>query len=302
MEEYQEMREGCQSLGWWMRRPTGFADDSLNDYYATVVGLPVLRQGGTATLFWAGEDLVFEIKTGDDPGLEFAGLGSAHLLPIFRSYELSATCARFTQAGYHVCREESSEYARTIWFVGEDNMPIGFEQRSAGSPFAADAEALRRWNSGETTRLPGVESLAPELQYLSRVRRRVADLDRAAEFYRNIAGFDSVGTDGPALVFSMGDTVLLELIPGGTARPVPTDRAEYPDTFISRIHGFDDYADRLTADGVTWVGEQIRYSTGSNLAYFADPEGLPIGIESRTLWGNYPEDVEAERRWARLTT
>jgi catechol 2,3-dioxygenase-like lactoylglutathione lyase family enzyme len=180
-------------------------------------------------------------------------------------------------------------------------MPIGFEQRSASSPLAADTEALRRWNSGDTTTLSGVGPLAPELQYLSRVRRRVADLDRAAAFYRDIVGFDSVGTDGAALVFSMGDTVLLELIPGGAARPTPASRAERPDSFISRIHGFDEYVERLTADGVTWVGEQIRYSTGSNLAYFADPEGLPVGIESRTLWGNYPDDIEAERRWARLT-
>ena len=25
---------------------------------------------------------------------------------------------------------------------------------------------------------------------------------------------------------------------------------------------------------------------------------MPIGVESRTLWGNYPDDLEAERRWA----
>lgn len=300
------MRDGYQSLGWWMRRPTGFADPvdgrgALNDYYTRVVGLPLLRQGGLASLFWAGEDLVFEIKTGDDP----APLDPAPLLPIFRSHDLAATCARFARAGYAVESEEVTEHATTVWLRGEDRMPLGFEQRSERSPFAADSEALRRWRAGAPT-LDGCAPLAPELQYLSRARRRVADLPAAVAFYRDVVGLDPVGTDGSvedgAQVLSLGDTVLLELVPGGVARPAPADRSELPDTFISRIHGFAPYVDGLTADGVTWVGEQIHYETGPKLAYFADPEGLPIGVESRTLWGSYPDDVEAERRWALINS
>ncbi len=287
------MRDGYQSLGWWMRRPAGFGAYALDDYYTRVVGLPLLRQGGLASLFWAGEDLVFEIKTGDDP----EPVDPAPLLPIFRSHDLPATCARFARAGYAPESEETTGHATTVWFRGADRMLLGFEQRSERSPFAADAEALRRRRAGAPT-LDGCAPLAPELQYLSRVRRRVADLPAALAFYRDVVGLDPVGTDGPAQVLSLGDTVLLELVSGGVARPVPADRSELPDAVISRIHGFVPYVDGLTADGVTWIGEQIHYETGSKLAYFADPEGLPVGVESRTLWGNYPDDVEAERRWA----
>ena len=138
-----------------MRRPTGFAGYSLDGYYTDVVGLPVLRRGGGATLFWAGEDLVFEIKGDDDPIPEPDPIESRALLPIFRSYDLEATAARFAAAGYAVEREELTPHVRTLWFRGPDGMPIGFEQRERDSPFAADAEALRRWEAGEATPLEG---------------------------------------------------------------------------------------------------------------------------------------------------
>ena len=235
---------------------------------------------------------MFEIKGDDDPIPEPDPIESRALLPIFRSYDLEATAARFAAAGYAVEREELTPHVRTLWFRGPDGMPIGFEQRERDSPFAADAEALRRWEAGEATPLEGASSLAGELQYLSRARRRVSDLERAAAFYLDVAGFDAVGTEDDAVVFSMGDTVLLELRPGGSRRPLPKDRSEVAEAFIGRIHGFDSYIDELNSAGATWIGEQIRYSTGSNLAYFADPDGMPIGVESRTLWGNYPDDLK----------
>lgn len=295
------MRAGYQSLGWWVRRPPGVAAYALDEYYTQVVGLPLLRQGGSASLFWAGEDLVYEIMGDDDPAPADTTHDGAQLLPIFRSHDLVATVRRFEAAGYPIEAEEICAYATTVWIRGADRLLLGFEERRDDSPFDADVEALRRWRTGTATRLDGVASLAPELQYLSRIRRRVEDPAAVGAFYRDVLGFDVVGTDAGAQVFSLGDTVLLEVLPGGTARALPTDRNQLHDTFVSRIHGFVPYVEALTAAGVDWVGEQFHFDIGAKLAYFADPEGMVIGVQSRTLEGNYAEDLEAERRWAKVS-
>jgi catechol 2,3-dioxygenase-like lactoylglutathione lyase family enzyme len=284
-----------------MRRPTGFTDAEILPYYTDVVGLPLMRVGPAVSLLWAGEDLVFEIKTEDDPGTEATDLATAQLLPVFRSYDLAATRARFAAAGYEQVTEQRTEHSSRLWVTGPDRLLLGFEQRDEDSPFEADAEALRRWRSGSGTVLPGNGPLPDELQYLSRARRQVADLEAARAFYRDVVGLDEVGEESGAAVFAMGDTVLLELAPGGASRPLPSNRTELPDSFILRVHGFFESVDARTQAGAVWVGDQIHYETGSKLAYFADPEGLLVGIEHRTLWGSYAEDVEAERRWALQT-
>ena len=290
------MRAGFQSCGYWMRRPTGFEQSGIVSYYTDVIGLPLMRVGPDVSLLWAGEDIVFEVKTGDNPGMRDVTPDVAPLLPILRSYDLARTRARLERAGRSDFVEERTRFGQRLWVVGPDGLAMGFEQRTEDSPFEADEEALRRWRFGPN-KLDGVPALPAELQYLSRARRRVADLDRACRFYRDVAGFEEVGTDGDAVLFSLGDTVLLEIVAGGTAQPTPSNRTEIVDAFIMRAHGFDDVVDALTAAGAPWVGEQIRYDTGSNLAYFGDPEGIVVGFEERSSYGDYVDDIEAQRRW-----
>lgn len=290
------MRANFQSLGYWMRRSTGFTDAELVPYYTDVVGLPLMRVGPDVSLLWGGEDIVFEIKTQDEPGMEGSAWPDAPLLPIFRTHDLDATRDRFTQAGITGFVNDATDFSERIWVRGPDGLLVGFESRDPLSPFAADVEALRRWQDGVPS-LAGVPALPAELQYLSRVRRAVSDVDRAANFYRDVVGLNEVGRESDAILFGLGDTVMLELVPGGRARPTPHNRMELIDSFIFRVHGFDECVAQLSKDGAEWVGEQIRYSTGSNLAYFADPEGGVIGIEERSSYGDYPDDIESARRW-----
>jgi catechol-2,3-dioxygenase len=284
-----------------MRRTTGFDQADIVPYYTDVVGLPLMRVGPDVSLLWAGEDIVFEIKTRDEPGRRDAALDVAPLLPIFRSHDLALTRARFERAGHTAFSEDATDFARRLWVVGPDGLSVGFEQISEQSPFEADQIALQRWLSGPPG-LDGVAALPPDLQYLSRVRRRVADVERMRAFYRDVAGFDEVGTDGDTVLFSLGDTVLLELVGQGNVQPTPSNRVELIDSFIMRSHDFDDCVAALSADGATWVGEQIRYETGSNLAYFGDPEGLVVGFEERSDYGEYVDDIEANRRWQARTS
>ena len=295
------MRTEFQSCGYWMRRPTGFTQAEIVPYYSDVIGLPVMRTGPDVSLLWAGEDIVFEVKTADEPGIDGSPLAVAPLLPLFRSHDLAATRSRLAAHGQTEFTEESTDHAQRLWVRGPDGLTVGFEERSEDSPLEADRLALTRWKAGAIG-LDGVPPLPADLQYLSRARRRVADVEAARHFYRQVAGFDEVGTEGEAVLFALGDTVLLELVGGGVARPTPGNRMELTDSFIMRAHDFDGCVAGLDGSGATWVGEQIRYATGSNLAYFSDPEGSVIGFEERSSYGEYVDDIESHRRWLLQTS
>jgi catechol-2,3-dioxygenase len=293
------VRSDYQSLAYLMRRPTGCTTAQLTPFYSDVVGLPLVRDHDPAMLFWAGEDLIFEIKVDDAPGFEATDPATAACLPVFRSHDLDVTLQRLAAAGYPPVALEDEAHGRTAWILGPDRLLTGFSERSADSPLAADAEALRRWRSGPVP-LRGVAPLAPDLQYMSRIVRRVADVDAVVAFHRDVLGLDVVATEGDSVLLDLGDTVLMQVSPGGSARSLPADRAELPDTIITRVHGFGGFVDDLTTAGAPWIGERVRYFTGTELAYTADPEGWVVGFEDRTSWGDFVEDLEAERRWELL--
>ncbi|GAA4680410.1 VOC family protein [Frondihabitans cladoniiphilus] len=293
------MRTGYQSFAYWMRRSTGMTAAELTPFYEDVVGLPVIRDLDPAVLFWAGEDLVFEIKCDDEPDVDATDPATATTTPLFRSYDLAATEERLAAAGYPVVGRESGEHSETIWILGPDRLLTGFQSRSETSPWAADAEALARWNRPAVA-FDGLPALPPDLQYLHRVRRRAADVEALAAHYRDVVGLDEVGREDGSVLLDLGDTVILEIAPGGSVDEVPEDRTSLPDGFILRMRYWDDFVAGLTASGAVFAGGTAAYSTGTMLAYLADPEGNLVGIEERTQWGDYPEDLEADRRWLEL--
>lgn len=295
------MNPTYQSLAYFMRRPTGFHTEELTPFYRDVVGLPVMRDyGDSAIIMWAGEYLVFEIKCDDHPPGSETDPASAACIPIFRSHDLAATRERLAAHGYAAFGEQATEFGQTAFILGPDGHLIGFQERSGSSPLAADREALERWQRGDT-RLAELPALPQDIQYLSRVVRHVADVDKVSDFYECVFGLDLVGREGSSVLFDLGDTVLLEIAPGGAAGEIPEDRSSVPNSIIVRIHEFEDFVDGLKSRGARFSGQQVNYTTGTKLLYVADTEGNLTGIEERTLYGEYDEDVEADRRRKKRT-
>jgi catechol-2,3-dioxygenase len=291
------LNSNYQSLAYFMRRPTGFHAADLVPFYSDVIGLPVMRDyEDRAIIMWAGEDLIFEIKCDDHPSATDADPSASSCLPVFRSHDLNQTRARLATHGYHAVAERQTELGRTFFILGPDRLLLGFEERSADSPLGADREALSRWRGGQT-RLAEVPPLPADLHYLNRVVRHASDVQMVSRFYEECFGLDQVGVEDDSILLSLGDTVLLEIAPGGRAGEVPEDRDGVPNSLIVRIHEFDTFVAGLIERGARFSGQEIAYPTGTRLLYVADPDGNLTGIEERTLWGNYDEDVEAERRW-----
>lgn len=289
------MRLGYQSCHSFIRRPNVPAA-LLTPFYEDVLGLPVIRPVGEMVTFWAGEDLCFEIKCDDVIRPAQDDPATAQLLPVLRTHDLEATLRRLAgHQVYPVARSESSA-AQRVWVQAPDGRLVGLEERDRASRLAADVEALRRWDAGQV-RLDGVGPLPPEVQYLHRIVLRVHDVERVSGFYAGVLGLDRVAEEGGCALHSLGDTVLLEIAPGGEVRDPPGDRAEVADIVITRIHDLDRFLMDMAALGVARCGETIHFETGTRAAYVCDPEGNLFGVQQRTLWGEYPEDLEADRRW-----
>ncbi len=279
-----------------MRRTAGKTMAEVAPFYETVIGLPRVRAyGDVLILLWAGEDLIFELKTDDPAGVQ-SDPASAACIPVFRTHDLEATRARMAAHGYAPVSEEISEFGRTLFYRGPDDLITGFEERAEGSPLRADQQGLAAWRAG-AARLADMPSLPGGLHYLSRVIRRVRDVEAVGHFYGNVFGLESVGREGASRLFSLGDTVILEIAPGGESRLAPADRGQLPDSFILRIHDFDTALAGLEARGAPFNGDLIVFEETTRLRYVADPEGQLTGVEERGLIRDYVEDVEADRRW-----
>lgn len=291
------MKNHIQTLGWWMRRTVGKTMAEVAPFYEEAIGLPLVRgYGDFLILLWAGEDLIFEVKT-DDPAIRpQADPASAACIPVFRTHDLAAIRERLAGFGHMPISETSSGFGHTLFYLGPDNLVTGFEQRSETSPLLADQEGLKIWRAGPG-RLGDLPPLPAGLHYLSRIIRRVADVEAVAAYYRDVVGLKDCGSEDGSRLFSLGDTFTLEIAPGGTAMPQPGDRGELPDSYILRIHDFDGAMAALTARGASFNGDLIVFDETTRLRYLADPEGQLTGIEERGLIRDYLEDVEADRRW-----
>lgn len=287
-----------QSLGWWMRRPTGKTIPQLKSYYEQVIGLPLVRAWeDDLVLLWAGEDQIFEVKTDDHPDRGQSDPASAAFLPVFRVHDLGRWRARMSAHGYEPVRQRRSRWGHTLFYRGPDDLITGFEVRAENSPLLSDRRALARWREGPF-RMDGLPPLPDGLHYLSRAVRQVADVAAVARFYREAFGLEPLGAEGPSLLFALGDDSVLEIAPGGFAVPEPADRSELPDTCVLRVHNLDAERLALPARGARLKGDLSVKEETTRLQFLADPEGWIVGIEERgRIRGQYLEDVEADRRW-----
>ncbi len=287
-----------QSLGWWMRRTTGRTMAQLTPYYQQVLGLPRIRAWeNDLVLLWAGEDLVFEVKTDDHPTRRQVEAGSAALLPVFRVHDLAKWRARMASFGFEPVSRTESAWGRTLFYRGPDDLITGFEERVSGSPLRSDRRALATWRAGPF-RLGDLSPLPDSLHYLSRAIRHVADLPAMAHYYRNAVGLEPLGREAGSELFALGDDSVLELAPGGVALPQPADRSELPDTLVLRTHNLDAQMAALPKRGARLKGELIVKEETTRLRFLADPEGWIVGLEERgQVRSRYIDDVEADRRW-----
>jgi hypothetical protein len=287
-----------QSLGWWMRRTTGRKMSELTPYYQRIIGLPLVRAWeNDLVLLWAGEDLIFEVKTDDNPEREQSDPDSAAIIPVFRVHDLAIWQARMTAFGYAPLSRRKSEFGRTLFYRGPDNLITGFEERAETSPLPSDRRGLQSWRAAPF-RLGRLPALPDTLHYLSRAIRHVADVAAMSRFYRDNFGLLSLGNEGESQIFALGEDSVLEIAPGGISIPEPRDRSELPDTFVLRTHNLNAQLAALPRRGARLKGEVIVKERTTRLQFVPDPEGWIVGIEERgKIRSRYIDDVEADRRW-----
>jgi predicted enzyme related to lactoylglutathione lyase len=304
----QDKTSQVRSLGWFNR----FIPESrrVSDFYRTVVDFPILRSfsGGAhpVEMFWAGEALLFELifESISPPAHPEPDPDQVDLLPVFRVSDLEAVMARVKRRG-GVVLPPRARGAGTEAFVADPNgQLIGLRARDSTSSLKQDVEARRRQARGEAFN-PGCKSQPVGLFELGWLVRPVADLARAVAYYRDVLQFSYLGEESGRALFDLGDNSILELAPGGKlVEHTWTNRAEAGRTAIIRVGNLESYKEKLRSRDVRILHELIEWDRG-RLCYFLDLDNKIVGIEERHHPGVYappnapfPEDLEAERRWA----
>ncbi|MFN8533437.1 MAG: VOC family protein [Dehalococcoidia bacterium] len=288
------MQSNIIGVGWFVRR----TDDipALAAFFRDVVGLPVLREHGTNVQFWAGEATVFELTTGGRPQPAYSDRAEAPCVPIFRVHGIVDTIARLRAAGVRFINEFERDHNHLAYFLDPLGHVTGLQERYRSSDRAADREAWRRWDAGET-RIEGVGPLPPDIQHLGWIVFRSPNVERQVEFYRDAVGLDMAVQYSPTnVLMDLGDGTLLELSPGASVQETPSDRSEVSNTPVLRVRDLDGLVADLKAKGVHLVNDIFEIPSG-RIAYFADPDGHLVGIQQRDPASDRPEDREAQRRW-----
>lgn len=293
------MLAGIQGLGWLVRR----TDDpqGLAAFYRDVIGLPVLRTHGATTVFWCGETVVMGINSGGRPQPRYTDRSEAPFMPIFRVRSMERTRARLAESGVEFVNEpfDIGGGEGILAYLRDPGGHItGLQERTAKAQRPQDIEWRRRQEAGELA-VPGAPDLDGEIAGLGWIVVRCTDLDAQLAFYRDTLGFEVMMAGERAALLTLGGTLTLEIALGCPPQPVPTDRAEVPDTFLLRVDDSDALAARLEAAGVRRVGAPHRTEDGGGaIHYLLDPENHLFGVQTRTPASERVEDVEARRRRA----
>jgi predicted enzyme related to lactoylglutathione lyase len=300
-------------LGWYVVFSPPSQMERSTDFYGKTLGLPLMMTMRTAqqnkNYFWCGEDIVLDLShhAPETPlASREADPATARQIPIFRTHNLDALMATFAGRGAKTLPARRTAYGREAFVVDPAGRLIGFRQRDAGSPFAADREAERRFKRGEAFN-PGCAPMPANVQELGWVRLSVADLDAAKAFYGARVGLPSLGMAGDAAMFDLGDNTTLEIVGGGVARTLPTAQNAAEAVMILRVVDFGATMDRLKAAGQPFPF-QVYHAPNGSFSYIADSEGNLLGLADRPPPGVYrdkmpvlPEDLEAQRRWVEAT-
>jgi predicted enzyme related to lactoylglutathione lyase len=302
------------SLGWYVVFSPPSLTNLTTDFYDKTLGLPLMMTMRTPqqnkNYFWCGEDIVLDLSHHAPEGPfdpRDSDPATARQVPIFRTDNLEALMAAFAGRGATIAPIRSTPFGREAFVVDPTGRLVGFRQRDPGSPLAADREAARRFKRGEAFN-PGCDSMPAHLQELGWVRLRVANIEAAKGFYGGRIGLTYIGSAGSAALFDLGDNTTLELVGGGTARPLPAAQNAADQVMILRVVDFPSILSRLKAAGQAFPYKIMNVATGG-FSYIADPEGNLIGLADRRPPAAYrdtqparAEDLEARRRWVEATS
>jgi predicted enzyme related to lactoylglutathione lyase len=291
------MLAGIQGLGWLVRR----TDDpqGLAAFYRDVIGLPLLRTHGTTTVFWCGETVVMGINSGGRPQPRYSDRSEAPSMPIFRVHSMERTTMQLRERGVEFVNEPFDIGGGVLAYIRDPGGHItGLQERSESSDRPQDVEWRKRRDAGELSVL-NAPNFDGHIAGLGWIVVRCTDLAAEIEFYCDTLGFEVILSGERAALLALGGTLILEIALGCPPQPIPTDRAEVPDTFLLRVDDSDTLAAQLERTGVHRIGEIHRTEDGGGtIHYFLDPENHLFGIQSRTKASERVEDVEARRRRA----
>ncbi len=263
------------------------------EFYRDVLGLPELRRRDTDRarniMLWAGNYSVVETIWQGKPHPPVDKIEEAEVVPIFRVRDLDSVRQRLEKAGTRILPASVDD--GTVYFTDPDGFVTGLRSPSPGSDLAPDLEADRLWSSGLVT-LPETDAMPPDVQDLGWLRLHVENPQDLAAFYCRTVGLDLLENNGATGVsLHIGGTASLELVPGGTRRPVPNDRKDVPDVWIFRGYGFEAFTGAMAEADVPLVNE-LTLGAGS-LNYYADPEGHVFGFQERKAFN--PDDPLTHR-------
>lgn len=293
------MRSDIQAVSWWVRRLPDCDPGGM--FFRDHLGLPLLGQRGnnwddigSLFVFHGGGFFEFELMPGARDRTPVDRIEQQDEIPVFRSYDLDAALASLTGSGATVLsRDDADPAGPTVWFRDPSGALNGL--RSPSGQHAVDRVARERHAAGGTV-LSGLKPMPAGVFDLGWVRMHVADVAAMTAFYRDVVGLDVLedhGADGATLW--LGDIGRLELRPGGSAQPRPSDRADVPEMWMLRVRDMDAIVGDLKAAGVHFVNDPW-WLTGGQLAYFVDPENHLVGIQDHPEDGR-PQEQEAWRAW-----
>lgn len=289
------------SFGWYMRRTEDA--ERLAQFYRDVLGLPLLRGQQPVFMFWAGETLVFELKSDEAPvNHRETDPHTAPCVPVFLVHRLDRLLKRLTASGVDVIQDLLIENGREAFVLDPDQQLIGFREISADSLHPTEAEAQEQHGSA-TTFDPGCAAMPSDIKKLGWITCRYRDPIKAARFYEHVIGLEPIAERLNRHCFNFGDGTVLEIAEGGPELALPSDRTEVTNSYILRLQQTGPFRRRLEKLGVPWPNSHIQWKR-AHLAYFADPENHIVGVEERYHPSKYPpgveaypEDLEAERRY-----
>ena len=294
------MAEGLMGLGWYMRRTEDAA--RLAHFYKDVLGLPLLRGAQPVFMFWAGEALVFELKSDEAPvNHRETDPKTAPCVPIFRTSSMDQLLTRLSNAAVEIVTVDSIPGGREAFILDPDHQLIGFRQMDSPCEIAWEEEAKRR--KANPVFDPGCSPMPEDIDVLLGVQCRYQDPNPIQAFYKDTVGLELMEGLKDRPTFHLGDNTILEILGGGKVLPMPKDRIEVTNSFILRTAKTDPIKTHLEQHGVPWPNPHIQWKR-AHLCYFTDPENHIVGIEERYDPKDYPpgvesyaEDLEAERRY-----
>ncbi len=137
---------------------------------------------------------------------------------------------------------------------------------------------------------------APQINGLLETALYVADMARAAAFFRDVLGLAAMLETDRLAAFDAGrQGVVLLFLQGASHEDMVSERGTVPGhdghgpihmAFAIAAESYDPWRDRLRTAAVPMRGE-MAWPAGGRSLYFEDPDGHILELATPGLWRNY---------------